>query len=138
MKVIGIAIDKSKANFYVAEQDGYGKIKNLTGDFKFLELKNDTDNASVREFMKMVHNYFDVNQPDRIVILARQTKGRFRASPISFKIETLLQCYEEIEVEFVSSPKLTAFFKKNELDLPLEYNYQENAAKVAFYICSNE
>ena len=138
MKVIGIAIDKSKANFYVAEQDGYGKIKNLTGDFKYLELKNDTDNASIREFMKKVHTYFDVNQPDRIVILARPTKGRFRASPISFKIEALMQCYEEIEVEFVTSPKLSAFFRKNEFDLPLEYNYQENAAKVAFFICSSE
>ncbi len=138
MKVIGIHIDKIKAIFYVVEKDGYGIIKNITGLFKFLILKNDTDNASVREFQAKVHSYFDEISPDRIVILARQTKGRFRSAPLSFKIEGLIQCYEEIDVEFVTGPKMGAYFKKNDFDLPLEFDYQENAAKVAYYIASQE
>ena len=134
MKVIGIHIDKVKAIFYVVEKDGYGAIKNLTGDFQYLVLKNDTDNSSVREFQKNVHLFFDKVSPDRIAILARQTKGRFRSAPLSFKIEGLIQCYEEIDVEFVSGPKMTAFYRKNELGLALEFDYQEYAAKVAYYI----
>lgn len=134
MKVIGIQIDKTKAVFYVVEKDGYGTIKNSTGDFRYLVMKNDTDNSEVRKFQSEVHLFFDKINPDRIAILSRQTKGRFRSAPLSFKIEGLIQCYEEIDVEFVSGPRMSAFYKKNDFDLPLEFDYQEAAAKVAYYI----
>jgi hypothetical protein len=134
MKVIGIQIDKAKAIFYVVEKDGYSAIKNQKADFKFLVLKNDSDNSEVRKFQSDVHSYFNETNPDRIAILSRQTKGRFRSAPLSFKIEGLIQCYEEIDVEFVSGPKMNAFYKKNDFDLPLEFDYQETAAKVAYYI----
>lgn len=138
MKVIGIHIDKTKAIFCVIEKDGYGAIKNLTGEFRYLVLKNDTDNSFVREFQSNVHSFFNDINPDRIVILARQTKGRFRSAPLSFKIEGLIQCYEEIDVEFVSGPKMGAFYKKNDFDLPIEFDYQEAAAKVAYYLAMQE
>jgi len=138
MKVIGIHIDKTKAIFYVIEMDGFSHLKNLTGDFRYLILKDDTNNANIREFQRTVHAFFDKQSPDRIAILARQTKGRFRSAPLSFKIEGLIQCYEEIDVEFVSGPKMGAYFKKNEFDLPLEFDYQEQAAKVAYYIAVQE
>ena len=134
MKTIGIQIDKSKAIFVVLEKDGYGNVRNVKHDFTYYVLDDDTDNESVRHFQSTVHDFFDDVQPERIVILARQAKGRFRASPVSFKIEGLMQCYEEIEIEFVSGHTLTAFYKKNEFNIPLEYQYQEMAAKVANYI----
>jgi len=136
MKVIGIAIDKTKAIFYVLEDRGNGNLLNLTGDFKYLTLKNDMDNASVRTFQSNVHSFFDKIHPDRIAILARQTKGRFKSAPLSFKIEGLIQCYEEVEVEFVSPHKILSYFKKNEFILDLEHEFQEKAAKLACYIIS--
>ena len=138
MKVIGIQIDKTKAIFYVVDKDGYDAIKSLKDDCKYLVLKNDTDNAEVRKYQSDVHLYFNDINPDRIAILSRQTKGRFRSAPLSFKIEGLIQCYEEIDIEFVSGPKMNAFYKKNDFDLPLEFDYQEAAAKVAYYIASQE
>ena len=134
MRTIGIQIDKSKAIFVVLEIDGYGIVRNVKHDFTYYVLDHDTDNESVRDFQSKVHAFFDDVQPERIVILARQAKGRFRASPVSFKLEGLMQCYEEIEVEFVSGHALTAFYKKNEFNIPLEYQYQEMAAKVANYL----
>lgn len=136
MKVIGIAIDKNKAVFYVLEKKSDETLINLTGDFRFITLKNDTDNSVVRNFQSTIFSYFDDIQPDRIAILTRQTKGRFKSAPLSFKIEGLIQCYEETDIEFVSPHKILSFFKKNEFMLDLEHEYQEKAAKLAVYLIS--
>lgn len=134
MKVIGIDIDKTKAIFYALEKDADGKIINLTGDFKYVTLSNDTDNSRVREFQSTIHSFFDNINPDKIAILTRQTKGRFKSAPLSFKIEGLIQCYLKVEIEFIPPLTLTAFFKKNDFNLKLEHNYQENSAKLAYYL----
>jgi hypothetical protein len=134
MKVIGIEIDKIKAIFYVLKIDKAGHITNLTGDFKQLTLKNDTENSNVREFQSTVHAFFDEIKPDRIAILKRQTKGRFKSAPLSFKIEGLIQCYQKIEIEFVHPMLITNYYKKNDFNYPLEYEYQEPAAKLAYYV----
>ncbi|MFZ1676753.1 MAG: DUF3010 family protein [Saprospiraceae bacterium] len=134
MKVIGIDIDKTKAIFYVLEEDGHGNLKNRTGNFRSLTLNDDTDNASIRTFQSTIHAFFDKINPDRIGILKRQTKGRFRSAPLSFKIEGLLQCYEQIDIEFVQPMSVSSFFKKNDFMLDLEFDYQEDAAKLAWYM----
>lgn len=134
MKVIGIDIDKTKAIFYILEEDQYGNLQNRTGSFRSLTLTDDTDNATIRTFQSTVHSFFDKTNPDRIGILKRQTKGRFRSAPLSFKIEGLLQCYEEIEIEFVQPIRVSGFFKKNDFILDLEFDYQEDAAKLAWYM----
>ena len=59
MKVIGIDIDKTKAIFYALEKDANGNIINLTGDFKYVILNNDTDNSSVRAFQSTFHAFFE-------------------------------------------------------------------------------
>jgi hypothetical protein len=84
MKVIGIDIDKTKAIFYALEKDSDGNIINLTGDFKYVTLSNDTDNSRVRDFQSTVHSFFDDINPDRIAILKRQTKGRFKSAPLYY------------------------------------------------------
>jgi Protein of unknown function (DUF3010) len=138
MKVIGIDIDKIKAIFYALEKDTNGNIFNLTGDFRYVTLNNDTDNSKVREFQSTVHSFFDDINPDRIAILKRQTKGRFKSAPLSFKIEGLIQCYEKLEIEFLPPKTISTYFKKNNFNLPLEHNYQETAAKLAYFLFLNK
>ena len=138
MKVIGIDIDKTKAIFYGLEKDADGNIINLTGDFRYLTLNNDTDNSKVREFRSTVHSFFDDINPDRIAILKRQTKGRFKSAPLSFKIEGLIQCYEKLEIEFLPPVTIYTYYKKNDFNLQLEHNYQEMAAKLAYFLFSNK
>jgi hypothetical protein len=137
MKVIGIDIDKTKAIFYALEKDANGNIINLTGDFKYVTLNNDTDNSSVRAFQSTVHSFFETINPDRIAILKRQTKGRFKSAPLSFKVEGLIQCYEKLEIEFLPLITISTYFKKNNFNLQLEHNYQERAAKLAYFLVSN-
>lgn len=134
MKVIGIEIDKSRVVLYALELDDDDNLINLTGDFKTLTLKNDADNSQVSAFKETIHSFFDDINPDSIAILTRQTKGRFKAAPISFKLEGLLQIYEKADIEFVSPLTLTAYYKKNSFDIDVQHNYQENAAKLANYL----
>ncbi len=138
MKVIGIDIDKTKAIFYALEKDADGNYSNMTGILKNITLNDDTDNSKVREFQSTIFSFFEKIQPDRIAILKRQTKGRFKAAPLSFKVEGLIQCYPKTEIEFLPPTTITAYFKKNEFNFQYEHNYQEMAAKLAYYLLSDK
>jgi hypothetical protein len=138
MKVIGIDIDKTKAIFFALEKDADGNIRNLTTDFKYVILIDDTDNSKVRAFQSTVHTFFKTIHPDRIAILKRQTKGRFKSAPLSFKIEGLIQCYEKTDIEFFPPITISTYFKKNDFNFKPEHSYQEAAAKLAYFLVSDK
>ena len=73
-------------------------------------------------------------QFDKIGIIKRGTKGSFAASPISFKIEGLIQTYKNNDIEFVPPATLRAFYKKNTNIIIPKYNYQKPANDLAFYL----
>ena len=106
----------------------------LTGKFKYLEIKDDQNNQEVKDFQSTIHSFFNSINADKIAIITRQTKGRFSSSTLSFKMEGLIQCYDKIEIEFVSPRTLSAYYKKNPLTIPFENTYQENALKLAYYL----
>ncbi len=134
MKTIGIDIDKKKAICVALEIDESGNYTNITGSNKYFEVKDDRDRNELREFMINLHSYFDSINPDKIGIVTRQTKGRFAASPFSFKLEGLIQLYKNEEIEFITPQALTAYFKKNELPLTLDHKYQEKAMKLSVFL----
>lgn len=136
MKVIAIDIDSSKVILYAVERLEDGSFSNITGDFKSLTVKDDYDNEEIREFQSTIHSFFDNLNPDKIGIIKRMTKGKFAASPVSFKLEGLIQCYKNCDVEFVSPITLTSHFKKNPFVLATQFNYQINAARLAQYLFS--
>ncbi|HBS86464.1 MAG: hypothetical protein A2W91_19810 [Bacteroidetes bacterium GWF2_38_335] len=134
MKVIGIEIEKKRAVCFALEQDSQGTYINLTGKFRYLEIQEDQDNGEIRNFQSAIHAFFNSISPDAIAIISRQPKGKFSSSTFSFKLEGLIQCYDRLEVEFVSPRTLTAYYKKNSLTVPFENKYQENALKLANYL----
>ncbi len=134
MKVIGIEIDKKRAICFALEKDSQGTYTNLTGKFKYLEIQDDHDNGEIRDFQSAIHTFFNSINPTAIAIITRQTKGRFSASPFSFKLEGLIQCYDAVDIEFISPQTLTAFYKKNVLPISFDNNYQENALKLSNYL----
>lgn len=134
MRVIGIEIDKKRAVCFALEQDNSGAYSNLTGNFRYLEIKEDQDNAEIRNFQSAIHAFFNSINPDTIAIISRQTKGRFSSSTYSFKLEGLIQCYDRVDIEFVSPRTLSTYYKKNPLSLPFDHNYQEDALKLANYL----
>lgn len=134
MKVIGIDIDKIKAIFFILEENAAHDIIIHRGDFNYLTLTDDTDCEVIRKYQSAVHKFFDKINPDKIAILKRQTRGRFRAAPLSFKIEGLLQCYRKVDIEFVQPMSVSGYFKKHDFTLDLDFAYEEDAAKLACYL----
>lgn len=134
MRVIGIEIEKKRAICFALEQDNQGTYLNLTGNYKYFEIQEDQDNEEIKNFQSTIHAFFNSINPDVIAILSRQPKGRFSSSTFSFKLEGLIQCYDKVNVEFVSPRTITAYYKKNLLSVPFDNNYQENAVKLASYL----
>ncbi|WP_299442563.1 DUF3010 family protein [uncultured Aquimarina sp.] len=134
MKVIGIEIDKKRAICVILSKDTQGEYSNLTGKTKYIEIKDDQNNQDIQNFQKDIHAFFDSITPDHIAIISRQTKGKFAAAAVSFKLEALLQCYQNVEMSFVSKQTLTAYYKKNVLPVTYDNAYQENATKLAAYL----
>jgi hypothetical protein len=138
IKVIAIDIDKAKAVFGVLLNDESGIIAQIKSEFNFVVLEDDKDSVGVKAFQTTVHNFFDEIKPDKIAILTRQMKGRFKAASVSFKIEALIQTYPEVNIEFVSPQALNAYYKKQHFDLQVAYKYQENALKLGCYLIRRE
>lgn len=134
MKVIGIEIDKKRAICFALEKDSHGTYINLTGKFKYLEIQDDHDNGEIKDFQSTIHTFFNNINPSAIAIITRQTKGKFSSSPFSFKLEGLIQCYDSVDIEFISPQTLSAFYKKNSLTVPFDNNYQENAVRLSNYL----
>lgn len=134
MVAIGIDIDSSKIILY-ALKDENGHLENITGSFKTLAIVDEYENSQIREFQATIHSFFDTLNPDKIGILKRNTKGRYSASPTSFKLEGLIQCYDKCEIEFISPKTISAFFTKNDFVNP-SHKYQIEASKLAQYLLS--
>jgi len=132
MKTIGIDIDKKKV--IVVALETTPNFVQLQPEIKYFELKDDRDGTELKTFMNALHSYFDSISADKIGIVTRQTKGRFAASPYSFKVEGLIQLYDKTEIEFVTPQALNAHFKKNEIPLSFAFSYQEKALKLACYL----
>ncbi|MBW1296738.1 DUF3010 family protein [Aquimarina litoralis] len=134
MKTIGIEIDKKRAICVIVSKDANGVYQNVTGKTKYIEIKDDHNNYEIQDFLKKIEAFFDEVAPLQIGIISRQTKGKFAAAAVSFKLEALIQCYTKAEITFVSKQTLTAFYKKNELPVSYDNAYQENATKLAAYL----
>lgn len=134
MKAIGIEIDKKRAICFALEKDAQGTFSNLNGKFKYLEIKEDHNNSEIQSFQSTIHAFFENINPDFISIISRQTKGKFASSPLSFKLEGLIQCYNKVDVAFIAKATLTAHYKKKPFSILYDNNYQENAAKLAGYL----
>lgn len=134
MKVLGIEIRGNCANFCALEKNG--TISDLTGKMTKLELKDDENSEEIHEFVDVIHSHFDNMQFDKIAVLKRSKslKAKFPPSPISFKLEGLIQTYKNSDIDFISPQTIRAYFKKNENNFKPKYSYQTASAELAIYL----
>lgn len=137
MKVLGISLEANKALFCALVMNANGTCVEILTALKKLELKNHLDATEVRSFQAEIHTFLGNESFDKIGILTRGTKGRFAASPISFKIEGLIQVFPDIHIDFLAPATLRAYLKKNINPLVAKYNYQKDACDLAFYLVKN-
>lgn len=134
MKVLGIEIKGTCAIFCALEEDS--QINDITGKITKLEIKDDENSKEIHEFVDILHSHFDEMQFDKIAILKRvkSVKARFPPSPISFKLEGLIQMYKNAEIDFISPQTIRAYFKKNPNTFNLKYDYQKASSELANYL----
>jgi len=134
MKTLGIDINGNTAVFCSVEENN--GIVDITGKMTKLELKDDESSQEVHEFVDVIHSHFNEMQFDKIAILkrAKSLKAKFPVSPISFKLEGLIQTYKESEIDFIAPQTISAYFKKNQKVFKPKYAYQNSAADLAYYL----
>ena len=135
MKTLGIEISGSTAIFCGLEITNEDAIE-ITGEFKKLELEDDQSSNEVNEFKDTVDTFLKDKKFDRIAIIKRSksTRGKFSVSPISFKLEGLIQIYKGANIEFIAPQTLAAYYKKNQFNFNPKYQYQIQSAKLAYYL----
>jgi hypothetical protein len=149
MRVIGIEIKGREIRLVVLEQLN-SIISDITGNYKPIKLEDDETSENVILFRNSLFAIFNNFNPNKIVIKWRNPKptkafqqenneNNFSASPISFKLEGLIQTYEkpETEISLIKPQTVTAYLKKNPLVISAKFTYQTEALKVAFYQIMN-
>lgn len=131
---IGVDIDGRKVIIVVLRMEA-GEIKDLTGTYKPLTLQEDNNAANVILFRNALHATFESYNPNEILIKTRNPngKGSYAPSPISFKVEGIIQTYEKCNVCMVAPQTIAAFFKKNTATLAPKFGYQADAFNLAYY-----
>jgi hypothetical protein len=138
MKVLGIEISGREVRV-VALEKKENDIIDYTEKYKPIALEDDEISNNVILFKNTLFSVFDNFAPNEIVIKYRNPKGKglHAPSPISFKIEGLIQIYSEAKVSFVNPATLAAYYKKNKLELNPSFGYQNEALKIAYHFIKN-
>jgi hypothetical protein len=138
MKTIGVQLKGSEAIVVILEKDEVGNIEISKSSTK-LKIDDHLNSDEVKQFKSQINSLFDTIQPIRIGVLARNPKGNgiHSPSPISFKLEGVIQLYEKVDIQFIWPQSLKPFLKKNTKSVIANYKYQEDALDVAYYLIKN-
>ena len=133
MITCGIEIDNNRAIIVCLEKYKDGTIEICEHSTKIV-LDNHENSNSVKEFNDLIHSQLDTISPIKIGIVKRQIKGPYAAGGLSFKIESLIQCYKGTKVVLVPLPTIKTYLKKNPRTINPKYKYQENGFNTAYYL----
>ena len=135
MKAIGIQIQGEEVILVVLEKNESGQIIQTDESIKF-NIIDHCNSVQVQQFRDQVNSTFDSIKPTFIGIKARNAngQGKYSPSPVSFKLEGIIQLYAKVSIDFVSSQTISAYKKKNDVFPPSKNKYQQDAYDVAFYL----
>lgn len=135
MKAIGIQIEGNDAVLVVLIKDDNGIITQ-TNECVKLNLADHTDSVQVQQFRDQINCTLDSIKPTIVGIKARIAKagGKLSPSPVSFKLEGIIQLYTKVSIDFVWSQTISAYKKKNDVFPSSKNKYQQDAYDVAFYL----
>ncbi|SRR6266542_2215835 len=135
MKILAVQIKSSEAILVVLKKNDDGLIFQTNESTKF-QLADHSNSNQVKQFRDQINAAFDTIEPDRIIILARNAngKGRLAPSPVSFKLEGIMQLYTKKNIEFMWPQTISAYLKKEPIALKAENKYQQDALHAAYII----
>ena len=135
---IGIQLKGNEAIVVVLMEDTEGMLEISKSSIK-LKIDNHLNSEEIKQFRSQVTSLFDNLKPNKIGVLARNPKGNgiHSPSPISFKLEGVIQLYEKVDIEFIWPQSLKPFIKKNAKPIFANHKYQEDALDIAYYLLKN-
>lgn len=99
---------------------------------KKISLGDGDHRNDVISFRSAVETFFNEYNVERVYLKKRMKKGKFAGGADSFKMEGLIQSFETVEVELVSSQAIKAQLKNESVELPETLKkYQIEAFRVA-------
>jgi hypothetical protein len=139
MKALGVQIKSNEAILVVLSKQPDGTVTQSVECTTF-EIKDIYNSNQIRQFRDQINIAFDSIKPDRIAICKRNEngKGMMAPSPVSFKLEGIIQLYEKIEVEFIAPQTTKAFLKKNVCSVLPFKKKQQDAFDVAYYLLNSK
>lgn len=102
---------------------------------KKLILTNDENPDEVRAFRDSIFAFFRENNVTIVAIKKRGKKGEFSGGPVGFKLEGIIQLYEDCPVRLVAAQTISAIQKKDSPDKPDSIlKYQQVAFETAYSV----
>ena len=113
-------------------------VVTLDGDLNILSkqkivIGNHEERSALMQFTDNMSNYLIENNIDQVVIKKRALKGKFVGSPISFKMEALIQLMS-YSLVFITAAKIASDVKRKGLIAPPELFKYLHAAYFAAQI----
>ena len=132
MTICGIEMSGSEARLVLLDgtQSSFSHTDIEPGKIK---LTDDENPDEVKAFRDSMFAYFRENQVDLVVIKKRGKKGDYSGGPIGFKLEGIIQLYEECLITLVAPQTISAAQKKHAPAKPTTLRkYQYPAFETAF------
>ncbi|WP_346861688.1 DUF3010 family protein [uncultured Draconibacterium sp.] len=133
MRTCGIEIINDTALLLCLEKTGDGSLEISKLSTK-IKLEEHDNSVHVKQFAASIYAQLNILDADSIAIIKRQSKGQFSAGAVSFKIESIIQCYPNKDVRIVAPATVKAFLRKNPVPTQAKYKYQENALNAAHFL----
>ncbi|HJO95962.1 MAG TPA: DUF3010 family protein [Victivallales bacterium] len=134
MTVCGIEMSGSEARLVILE----GKktsFKHIDIEPRKIKLINDEIPDEVKEFRNAIFTFLKKNKISLVTIKKRGKKGDYSGGPVGFKLEGIVQLYEECQVILTSPQTISAAQKKYSPAKPENLRkYQYTAFETAFSV----
>ncbi len=132
MTICGIELTGSEARLVLiqGEKEDFSIIN---VEPRKIILKDDSDQDEVKAFKDSIFAFFRENKVTKVLIKMRSKKGDYVGGPVGFKLEGIIQLYDECPVILVTPQKISASKKRHNVYIPSElYQYQKIAFETAF------
>ena len=134
MTICGIEMFGSEARLVLLQGD--------KSDFSHADVKpkkviltDDENPEEVRAFRDSIFAFFRENKVSLIAIKKRGKKGEYSGGPVGFKLEGIIQLYEDCPVRLVAAQTISAAQRKDSPDKPdTLLKYQHNAFETAYSV----
>jgi hypothetical protein len=132
MPICGIEMSGSEARLVLLDGT-QASFSHTDIEPRKIKLTDDENPDEVRAFRDSIFAYFRENKVVVVVIKKRGKKGAYSGGPVGFKLEGIIQLYEECPITLVAPQTISAAQKKHTPTKPTTLRkYQYSAFETAF------